>query len=158
MVAANSQLSPTALSHPSLLWIQDQLGSRYGSNRLIEQWQAYQTFDGLNYVDVVVNQPIWNLLNYFERYAFILQFGNAARDYGYNLRVFHSGDVINVRNVRGRDNRISRNTAARTITLRGAYLCSFPEGNGLPPTTAAEYACSIVLDESSSRPGLRNPL
>lgn len=159
LVAASSQLSPVQISQPSLVWIQDQLGDRYGSDRLVGQWQAYQIPNGPNYVDVIVNEPIWNLLNYFERYAFILKFGTAAKDYGYHLRVFHSGDALNSREITASSTaagRSARRNSAGFIVLRGAYFCSFgtplPQADGMTATP-----CSVALDESSRRPPLNRP-
>ncbi|PZO56705.1 MAG: hypothetical protein DCF15_08185 [Phormidesmis priestleyi] len=150
IVASSSSLSLTEISQPSLVWIEDQLGSRYGSDRLVQQWQAYQTDEGLQYVDVVVNESIWDLLSYFERYGFVLQFGTAAKSYGYNLRVFHSGDVVNRQEIIGLSS-TSRRVASRSIALRGAYLCDFSDLAPRSGTPAAEIACSVVLDEFSSR-------
>lgn len=150
LVASSTRLSLTEISQPSLVWIEDQLGSRYGSDRLVQQWQAYQTDDGFQYVDVVVNESIWNLLSYFERYGFVLQFGTAAKSYGYNLRVFHSGDVANRQEITGLS-RTSRRVASRSIALRGAYLCDFSDLAPRSSTPAAEIACSVMLDEFSSR-------
>lgn len=154
LVAASSRLSLTEISQPSLSWVQDQLGSRYGSDRLVQQWQAYQTVDGFQYVDVIVNESIWDLLNYFERYGFVLQFGTAAKSYGYNLRVFHSGDVVNRQEFIG-FNSVSRNIASRSIALRGAYLCDFSDFTSGANALGAEIPCSIVLDEFSSRRPIR---
>lgn len=159
LVAASSQLSPLQISQPSLVWIQDQLSDRYGSDRLIAQWQAYQIPNGPNYVDVIVNEPIWNLLNYFERYAFILKFGTAAKDYGYHLRVFHSGDALNSIEVipsSATTTRSARINQSGFVVLRGAYFCRF--GSPLPQADAvAPTPCTVVLDESSRRPPLNRP-
>ena len=160
LVAASNQLSPLRMSQPSLVWIEDQLSDRYGSDRLISQWQAYQIPDGPNYVDVIVNEPIWNLLNYFERYSFILKFGTAAKDYGYHLRVFHSGDVLSsleVMDSRAAIGRSSRASSAGFVVLRGAYFCSFSDQS--PPAEVADTVpCVVALDESSRRPPLNRPL
>ena len=151
MVAADSQLSPTEMERPSLSWIEDQIGNRYGSDRLIERWRAYRVLDSqgetLNYVDVIVNEPIWELLNYFERYAFISQFGSSAKSQGYNLRVFHTGDEQASLEANG-----ATIKGIRTAILRGAYFCNFQ------PTSASpeDFPCNIVLDESSLR--TRRPL
>ncbi|MGB3292312.1 MAG: hypothetical protein WBB01_04860 [Phormidesmis sp.] len=159
LVAASNQLSPLQMSQPSLVWIQDQLGDRYGSDRLIGQWQAYQIPNGPNYVDVVVNEPIWNLLNYFERYAFILKFGTAAKDYGYHLRVFHSGDALNSIEIpvgSTATRRPARVNQARFVVLRGAYFCGFGE-RLQQPDAIATTPCKVALDESSRRPPLNRP-
>ncbi len=147
--ASSSDISPTALSQPSLFWAQDQVGARYGSDRLVDQWRAYQVDDEngrpVSYVDAVVNERIWNLLTYFERYAVITQLGTAAKDYGYNLRVFHTGDAANADESRSSGN-------LNLVTLRGAYVCDFDQlsfsvdadGITAPP-------CEIVYNALSRR-------
>jgi hypothetical protein len=151
LVAADDQLSPTQLSEPSLAWIRDQIDNRYGSDRLVEQWRAYQVPNGPNYVDVIVNEQIWGLLNYFERYAFISQFGTAAKDYRYHLRVFDSGDVINSRDSVTGD---QRRSSARLVNLRGGYFCSFDQAVSVTDPLAdpdSEFPCVATLDDSGSR-------
>ncbi len=155
LTAASDRLSPVQISSPSLVWTQDKLGDRYGSDRLVEQWRAYSVSGdasgSLNYVDVIVNQRIWGLLSYFERYAFILQFGSAAKLDGYNLRVFHTGDVANFNDSTGASN-------IDFVTLRGAYLCPF-DAAAFPLTaeTAASLSCEVLFDSSSRRPRLTSP-
>lgn len=148
LVAADNQLSPTQISQPSLAWIRDQIDNRYGSDRLVEQWRAYQVPNGPNYVDVIVNEQIWSLLNYFERYAFVSQFGTAAKDYRYNLRVFDSGDVVNSRDSITGD---QRRSSARLVNLRGGYFCSFDQAVLLSDSTTPELPCTATLDDSGSR-------
>ena len=150
IVASDAMLSSTEIEQPSLSWIEDQLVNRYGSDRLVERWQAYRAPDStgrtVRYVDVIVSEPIWGLLNYFERYAFISQFGSAAKGQGYNLRVFHTGDEqasldaggVNVLGV-------------RTAVLRGAYFCNFQQEVFPPNSESSQPPCNIVLDESSLR-------
>ena len=159
--ASSDRLSPTEISKPSLTWIQEQVGERYGSDRLVAQWQAYQgnSSDALSYVDVIVDEQIWDLLSYFERYAFIAQFGVAAKQYGYHLRVFHSGDVLNYRDAQNAG-------SSRPILLRGAHVCGFanvPVSTSVPvdwpidwpidPGAASDIPCEIVLNEASRRDG-----
>jgi hypothetical protein len=154
LVAADDLLSPTRPAEPSLAWIRDQIDNRYGSDRLVEQWRAYQVPSGPNYVDVIVNEQIWGLLNYFERYAFISQFGTAAKDYRYNLRVFDSGDVINSRDAITGD---QRRSSARLVNLRGGYFCSFDQAlltgslADSDRSDTAELPCTATLDDSGSR-------
>ncbi len=150
IVASDSLISPLKMEQPSLSWIEDQIGNRYGSDRLVEHWRAYRAPDStgqtLKYVDVIVNESIWNLLNYFERYAFISQFGTAAKYQGYNLRVFHTGDEQTSLDANG-----SKVNGVKTAVLRGAYFCNF-EQSALPPNPAqSSVPCNIVLDESSLR-------
>lgn len=175
LVAASDRLSPSMQSQPSLSWIEDQIGMRYGSDRLIEQWQAYRISGGLSYVDIIVNESIWGLLNYFERYAFISQFATAAKSYDYNVRVFHTGDVANQQDARRSARRFRNNTRVQSAVLRGANFCNFKENAIALPTltetalseespfaqTAAgpseQLRCNIILEVLSNRP-IRKPL
>ena len=150
IVASDTLLSPTDMEQPSLSWIEDQLGNRYGSDRLVERWRAYQAPDSsgktVRYVDVIVNESIWGLLNYFERYAFISQFGSAAKVQGYNLRVFHTGDEQTSLDANG-----AKVLGVRTAVLRGAYFCNFQQETSPPGSEMPQPPCNIVLDESSLR-------
>lgn len=153
LVASSEGLSPTDISKPSLSWIRDQVGKRYGSDRLVTQWQAYEVDanarNALFYVDVVVDEQIWSLLSYFERYAFISQFGTVAQQYGYHLRVFHSGDVVN-------HNDAQSSGSNRLVGMRGAHVCNFqqvPDSATTPldPALASEIYCEVVFDDVSHR-------
>ena len=170
LVAADDQLSPVRASQPSLSWMRDQVSERYGSDRLVDHWRAYQVDDGPNYVDIIVNEQIWSLLNYFERYAFVSQFGTAAEDYGYSVRVFHTGDAAAVNDVRasrrpseGTSSSASRTFSSRAgVVLRGGHFCDFSQADGqLSPSVVAKLPCTIVLDDASSsrirRPRLLGP-
>lgn len=164
IVASSEQLSSTQISSPSLSWIRDQVGKRYGSDRLVIQWQAYQATavsssfgsPSLSYVDVIVDEQIWSLLSYFERYAFVSQFGLAAQQYGYHLRVFHTGDALTYQNIR-RDAQSA--SSAQTIVLRGANICDFPPGLPAASTTmpnsdqtaALGISCEIILNDTGRR-------
>ena len=150
--------------------MRDQVSERYGSDRLVDHWRAYQVDDGPNYVDIIVNEQIWSLLNYFERYAFVSQFGTAAEDYGYSVRVFHTGDAAAVNDVRanrrpseGTSSSASRTFSSRAgVVLRGGHFCDFSQAAGqLSPSVVAKLPCTIVLDDASSsrirRPRLLSP-
>ena len=150
LVASSEQLSQTEISRPSLSWIQDQVGRRYGSDRLVVQWQAYQVVaKSAAYVDVIVDEQIWELLSYFERYAFISQFGTTAKQYGYHLRVFHTGDLLNYRDQQD-------SGSSRLVLLRGAHVCNFANvvidpSNPVEPGAASEILCEIVLNDANRR-------
>lgn len=76
------------LTDPSLWWLQEQYADING--KLINTWLAYPGGDSSSRrIDVVVNQQVWTLLDYLDRYAFIDWFGTAARNYRYNVRVFN---------------------------------------------------------------------
>lgn len=102
--AFNHTPSEVDLSLPSLWWIRDQLPRRLGERRLVLAWAAYRLNQSSNQmVDVFLDSQIWNVLNTYERYAVLNQFGSAAKDSGYQLRLF-----------RGQ---------GRGAQLMGVYLC-----------------------------------
>ncbi len=58
--------------------------------KLLDNWIAYPSSkEEPARVDLVVNQQIWSLLDYLERYDFINRLGTAARRDNYNVRVFN---------------------------------------------------------------------
>ncbi len=140
--SADDRLSPTQLSQPSLSWIRDQVSRRLEYADLIEQWQAYSTNDGFQYVDVVVDDDVWDQLGYFRRYGFILQFGTVAQNNQYQLRVFDSNDANNREDeLAAQDNDNSTFSSAASIRLRGTYFCGIDPQLASQPTstdTAAE--------------------
>ena len=89
-IVTAASISLTHLTIPSLWWLQAQTANdeAYGS-KLLANWLAYPNNGNRpGRVDLVVNRQFWSLLDYLDRYAFIHLFGEAARDYGYNVRVF----------------------------------------------------------------------
>ncbi|HLO49760.1 MAG TPA: hypothetical protein VK211_15195 [Kamptonema sp.] len=113
-------LSQTELSIPSLWLTKEQFGGK-----LLDQWFVES---GNNWVILIVNRQIWSLLDYLERYQFVNQFGTAARDYGYNIRVCNpQGEALAI------------------------YSCNFPADKTNPST---QLNCKLELD-SLSNTGLR---
>ncbi|XGV98235.1 MAG: hypothetical protein ACAF41_04730 [Leptolyngbya sp. BL-A-14] len=157
-VVTATRISPTKLSIPSLWWLQEQIANEetYGGN-LLDNWLAYPNSGNRpGRVDLVVNRQSWSLLDYLDRYAFIHAFGEAGRDFGYNVRVFDG-----------------------QATLLGASTCNFSAVNidalqrtqlatrtngtvplyGQPPSSLSSQpgdsiSCNILLD-SSGKAGLR---
>jgi hypothetical protein len=92
LLEKNSDLVITAntiyqdrMSVPSFWWAKEN-----AENKLLDNWIAYPaSVAEPARVDLVVNQQIWSLLDYLERYNFVNQMGNLARSYGYNVRVFN---------------------------------------------------------------------
>lgn len=84
-VVTSNTISQQGLTIPSLWWAKEQFGSD-----LLDSWLAYPA-PGTNpaRIDLLVNRQNWSALDYIQRYEFINHFGIAARDYGYNLRVFN---------------------------------------------------------------------
>lgn len=81
----SSNISQNGLTIPSLWWAREQFGGK-----LLENWLAYPGENGRGgRVDLVVNRQIWSLRDYLERYQFVNHFGQSAKDYGYNTRVFN---------------------------------------------------------------------
>ncbi|MBF2067930.1 MAG: hypothetical protein IGS39_26465 [Calothrix sp. C42_A2020_038] len=73
------------LTIPSLWWAKEN-----SETKLLDNWIAYPATDQQPArVDLIVNQQIWSLLDYLERYEFINRLGTNARSYGYNVRVFN---------------------------------------------------------------------
>lgn len=84
VITANT-ISQKQLTVPSLWWTQEN-----SENKLLDNWIAYQAQDNQPArVDLIVNQQIWSLLDYLERYEFVNHLGSVARNYGYNIRVFN---------------------------------------------------------------------
>lgn len=126
--------SDTHATLPSLWWNRDQMPRRLGGNRLVNSWLAYQILDpAMRVVDISVNSQIWSILNYTERYAVLNQFGTAAKDYGYNLRVFQGSTY--------------------SPQIIGVYVCDFGQaGSGATvplldnPSLVSEIPCQASLD------------
>ena len=83
VITANTVLQEK-LTVPSLWWAQEQ-----SENKLLDNWIAYPASNSqAGRVDLIVNEQIWNVLDYLERYSFVNRLGSVARGYGYNIRVF----------------------------------------------------------------------
>lgn len=127
-VITRNTIRADRLTPPSLWRAEAQHGGK-----LLEHWIAYTGDDGApRRVDFVVNQQLWGLFTYLERYQFIRRFGTAAQQYGYNSRIF-----------------------TRQGLLLGAYLCSGPDAPLEP--SSAENSCKIELDAVGLQP-IRGPL
>ncbi|MEA5569787.1 hypothetical protein [Calothrix sp. UHCC 0171] len=73
------------LTIPSLWW-----AKKNSEDKLLDNWIAYPRVPGeAARVDLIVNQQLWTLLDYLERYEFVNRVGSDTRNYGYNLRVFN---------------------------------------------------------------------
>ena len=98
-IATADKPSPEHFTVPSLWWQQQQVGDAI-NNRLVDNWRAYTDTVSLNtghaipHIDVIVNGQIWPLLNYLERYSMITQFGESAKNYGYQLRIFTGSRLV----------------------------------------------------------------
>lgn len=84
-VITDDMISQQGLTTPSLWWTQRQFGGK-----LLEHWLAYPgSPNSPRRVDLVVDRQLWGLSTYLERYTFVNQFGTAAKEFGYSLRVFN---------------------------------------------------------------------
>ncbi len=95
-IATDDNPSPEYFTIPSLWWQERQVGEAI-NDRLIDGWSAYGSTNNEDpppHVDVVVNNQIWPILNYLERYSLIAQFGESAKDYGYQLRIFAGNRLV----------------------------------------------------------------
>lgn len=81
VVTANT-ISQTGVTLPSLWWAKERLAPFEG--KLIANWIANQD---KKHINLVVNDQLWSLLDYIERYSFINEFGAVAREYNYNLSI-----------------------------------------------------------------------
>jgi hypothetical protein len=120
--------SETSLTIPNLWWEAAQVDNLLG-NDLILTWVAYRNPDqrSMPRIDMAVNSARWSTLDYLTQYAFINQFGQAAKSYGYQLRIF----------------------AGETMT--GAYICDFEPFAGssprrLDPAQLNQTPCLLSLD------------
>jgi hypothetical protein len=84
-VITATTISQGNLTIPRLWWAQDS-----AEKKLLDNWIAYPaSMKEPARVDLVVNQQIWSLLDYLERYDFINRLGTAVRKDNYNVRVFN---------------------------------------------------------------------
>ncbi|AFY50634.1 hypothetical protein Nos7524_4908 [Nostoc sp. PCC 7524] len=84
-IVTGNTIKLQGLTIPSL-WLTQALSE----NKLLDNWIAYPaTEKEVARVDVIVNQQIWSLLDYLERYNFVNRLGNTARKDNYNVRVFN---------------------------------------------------------------------
>lgn len=126
-ITTSTTISQTHLTVPSLWWAQEQFGGK-----LLNSWLAYSgENDTPRRVDLIVNQQVWVLYSYLERYAFLNHFGASSRDFGYNTRIFN-----------------------RQEELLGVYACNFSELQPInPPLTS--YEALTAETSSDDVPGLQ---
>lgn len=89
VITAND-VNQAQLTIPSLWYTRDQISEQFNP-LLVENWLAYpDAATAVRRVDIVVNAQPWSLLDYMERYTVLNQFGTAARDYLYSVRIFNT--------------------------------------------------------------------
>ncbi|NDJ22446.1 hypothetical protein GS682_12535 [Nostoc sp. B(2019)] len=84
VITANT-INLEKIATPSLWWAKEN-----SENKLLDNWIAYPaSAKEPARADLIVNQQIWSLLDYLERYDFVNRLGSVARKDGYNVRVFN---------------------------------------------------------------------
>jgi hypothetical protein len=78
------------LSLPSLWWTRDQYAARLSlGKKLIGSWLICpKTNNAPQHVQMLLNAQIWSLLEYFDRYEFLHQFGTVTSTKGYDLWIY----------------------------------------------------------------------
>lgn len=85
LVKTANTISQKEVTVPSLWWAKEN-----SQNKLLDNWIAYPANNvDPGRVDLIVNEQIWTLLNYLERYNFVNYLGGVVRGYKYNMRVFN---------------------------------------------------------------------
>jgi hypothetical protein len=125
IIAANT-VSQSDLTVPSLWWAQQQFGGT-----LLNYWVAYPDSNGMaRRIDLLVDQLVWNSTSYIDRYAFITQMGETAKDFSYNLRVFTwRGDLLGAYVCDFNPNSASESDAAGAIATLDAQAAIAPQCN-----------------------------
>lgn len=134
-----------ALAQPSLWLNRDLFTARAKfSSKLFENWIVCpSTNSDRGRIDLVVNSQLWGLLDYFERYELLQQFGNGNDQpdqrfkSGYNLRVFN-------RQVQAQGQKPLATYSCSTTTRSSQVL---PSRN-----------CSIQIRDANNGLGVRAPL
>ena len=81
--AIASRKSTPDAAKASFWWAVEQFDPFNG--KLIQNWVASSQKEQ---IDMIVDRQLWTLLDYFDRYRLVNQFGTVARKYGYSLIVF----------------------------------------------------------------------
>lgn len=155
----DQSISQSNLTIPSFWWARDQISAQpqFGS-KLLDTWLACPGQNGsASRVDFVVNQQVWSLLDYLDRYDFVQHIGTVARSYDYNMRVFdRQGGLLAAYtcNFAAANGVVTRELSDRP---RGVKVASANLSNS---SLAPAIVCNLALDSSGSA-GLRghsNPL
>lgn len=80
-IASQKYSSDTAKA--SFWWAAEQFDPFDG--KLVQNWVASSQ---KHQIEMIVDWQLWTLLDYFDRYRFVNQFGTVARKYGYSLTIF----------------------------------------------------------------------
>ena len=80
-LVTETTISIKGMAEPSLWWDVEQFDPFFG--QFVEHWVAYPKE---HRIDLVVNRQLWSLMDYAQRYSYVNQLGNVARNYQYSLR------------------------------------------------------------------------
>lgn len=92
IVITSQTVCQSGLTPPSLWWTKEQVAQELRtSGKLVNNWSAQlKTTDSPGQVRLVVNPQMWSLMDYFERYDFVNNFGLAARGFGYQTEIYNT--------------------------------------------------------------------
>lgn len=119
-IARHSSPSPAGTTWPSLWWNQDSIPVQLGGYALVDAWVTYRLQSSpVQVMDLMVNSQIWGGLTLSEHYGVLRGFGDAAQQFGYQLRLFESNGY--------------------TANLVGLYAC-------LAGSSPDQISCHVSLD------------
>ncbi len=151
----DSSISQETLTVPSFWWTRDQIAAQpqFGS-KLLDTWLACPSQNRtLSRVDFVVNQQVWSLLDYLDRYDFVQQIGTVASGYGYDMRVFnHQGGLLAAYTCDFGGN--IAETGILNDQQSGVKVASADLSQASPLQAPAVPMCNLSLD-SSGKSGFR---
>lgn len=92
IVITSETVCQSGLTPPSLWWTKEQVAQELRtSGKLVSDWSAQlKTAEAPGQVRLVVNPQMWSLMDYFERYDFVSNFGLAARGFGYQTEIYNT--------------------------------------------------------------------
>ncbi|NDJ18632.1 hypothetical protein [Myxacorys almedinensis] len=140
-----SSISESGLAVPSFWWVRDEIAAQaqFGK-RLIDGWLACPGQNGrANRVDFLVNQQVWSLLDYLERYQFVHRLGTVAGDYHHNVRIFNRQGALLAGYTCGFSPNIAAKTAETHQDFRRKEAATLPEAQ-------PALICSLALESTSN--------
>ncbi len=92
IIITSQTVCQSGLTLPSLWWTKEQVAQELRtSGKLVSDWSAQlKTSDAPGQVRLVVNPQLWSLMDYFERYDFVSNFGLAAKGFGYQTEIYNT--------------------------------------------------------------------
>ena len=146
-----------ALAQPSLWLNRDLFAFRASAGKkLFENWLVCpSTNSDRGRIDLVVNGQLWGLLDYFERYELLQQFGNGNDQpdqrfkSGYNLRIFTRQAQIQGQG--------QKPLATYTCTVSERSTTD-PSGTLPSAQLTPSRSCSIQIRDANNGLGTRAPL